>query len=133
MTDERTAELVRQAWGGEVLGVALFERLAAATDDPAHRSVLARARDHEAATLEHARRLADDLGVDVGDGALDRDRGERAAVLLAELPWEQLVQSIVDGTAHYRSLYGELSTVCDHPAVAALVAHEPALHDLLRA
>jgi hypothetical protein len=131
MTDEQLAELVRQAWGGEVLGVALFDRLAEREGDPARQAVLQRARDHEAATLEHARRLADDLGVELGGGEVEQETGRRVAEVLADMPWEQRVTTICEGTERYRELYAALSDVCDHPAVAALVAHEPALHDLL--
>jgi hypothetical protein len=131
VTDERVAELVRRAYDGEVLGVELFDRLAALR--PAEeRDRLVAARDLEAATLSQATTLATDLGVDVGDGAVAREDGQRVADALAALPWDQLVDAVVTGTGVYRDLYASLAEVCDHPAVAELVAHEPALHARLR-
>lgn len=134
MADERLADLVRRAHDGEVLGVTLFDVLASArgTDAPDQQARLRAARDHEAATLVHARALADDLGVDVGDGAAAAAAGREVGESLAGLPWDDLVAAVAAGTVGYAELYRDLSAVCDHPAVAELVAHEPALRDLLQ-
>lgn len=130
--DEQLAELVRRAHGGEVLGVELFERLAATRTDDGERRVLGAAREHEAATLAEAQRLADDLGVATGDGAAERELAARVAEAMAPLPWPELVDALVAGTAPYRDLYAQLAATCDHPVVAVLVAHEPRLHEQLR-
>jgi hypothetical protein len=134
VSDERVADLVRRAWDGEVLGEALFSRLLElrSSDAPAQSARLRSARDLEAQTLVCATTLAADLGVDVGDGATARADGVRVADAIAPLPWDDLVAAVVSGTGVYRDLYASLASVCDHPAVGELVAHEPALHEVLR-
>lgn len=134
MGDESVAELVRRAWDGEVLGESLFSRLLElrSSDLPSQTDRLRAARDLEAQTLVHAATLAADLGVDVGDGATARADGVRVADALASLPWDDLVAAVVSGTGVYRDLYASLASVCEHPAVGELVAHEPALREVLR-
>ena len=128
------ADLVRRAWDGEVLGETLFARLLEVrpSDVPEQSARLRAARDLEAQTLVRATTLAADLGVDVGDGATARADGARVADAIATLPWDDLVDAVVSGTGVYRDLYASLASVCDHPAVGELVAHEPALHEVLR-
>jgi hypothetical protein len=130
--DEQVAELVRRAHGGEVLGVELFERRAGTRTDDDERRRLRAARDHEAATLAEAQRLADALGVATGDATAERELAARVAEAMAPLPWTELVEALVAGTAPYRDLYAQLAAACDHPAVDVLIAHEPRLHALLR-
>ena len=134
MSDESLAELVRRAWEGEVLGESLFARLLEVrpSDVPSQSARLQSACELEAQTLVCATTLAADLGVDVGDGVTARADGVRVADALAALPWDDLVAAVVSGTGVYRDLYASLATVCDHPAVGELVAHEPALHEVLQ-
>lgn len=127
------ADLVRRAHEGEVLGEALFARLAESEDDADRRRMLAAARLLEAQTRLVARDLASSLGVDVdgGNGADEaRAAGERTAEALARLPWGERMGAVAAGTGMYRSLYEDLAAALgeDHGAVQRLLAHERALH-----
>ena len=131
MTNDSVADLVRRAHDGEVLGEALFARMAELEDDPVRRRKLTAAQLLEEQTRVAAARLADDLGVEVGDAPDQRDAGVRVAEGLAAMGWEDRMRAIAGATASYRSLYEELEAALprpQHPAVAELLRHERALN-----
>lgn len=129
--DQRVADLVRQAFAGEVLGVELFHRLAEAETDPARKQRLVAAALLEEQTKSAAAQLASDLGVDVTEDEQDREAGRRAAEFLAALDWSDRMSAVGNATGNYRTLYGQLADAVpdpSHPCVTALVAHERALN-----
>ena len=126
MTD--LAELVRKAHEGEVLGEALFADLAAATEDPDHRSKLEACERLEAQTRTQIEALAADLGIELGDTTAAAEAGRSAAGNLTAMAWPDLMGAIAGGTAGYRALYAELLDAADHPLLPALVQHEVALN-----
>jgi hypothetical protein len=125
---DTTADLVRRAHEGEVLGEALFTALAASTDDPDHRAKLEACARLEAQTRDQIVALAGDLGVDLGPTADAAQAGRSAATNLQAMAWPDLMGAIAGGTAGYRALYAELLDVADHPLLGALVQHELALN-----
>jgi hypothetical protein len=122
------AELVRKAHEGEVLGEALFSALAAATDDPDHRSKLESCARLEAQTRDQIVELARDLDVELGSTDVAAQAGRSAATNLDAMAWPDLMGAIAGGTAGYRALYAELIEVASHPLLDALVQHELALN-----
>jgi hypothetical protein len=129
--DPRVADLVRRAYGGEVLGAELFEHLAEAEADPDRRERLIAAQLLEEQTREAAACLARDLGVGVASSEEDREAGRRAAGVLSALDWPERMNTVGAATGNYRDLYEELASVVpdpEHPYVVALVRHEQALN-----
>ena len=131
MVDDRLADLVRRAFGGEVLGGELFRRLAAEEADPARRRRLFAAQLLEEQTRDAAEALAAELGVLLDDGHADREAGRRASDVLAAMSWPDRMRAVAEATGSYRQLYGEMGALLpdpEHPAVVALLAHERALN-----
>lgn len=131
MSDDRTAELVRKAHEGEVLGEALFAELVDAEPDDDHRRKLRACQLLEAQTRARIEDLAAELAIDLGPSDQAVATGRSAAGSLAAMAWTDRMQAIAGGTAGYRSLYAELrdvASVPDHPVLAELVRHEEALN-----
>lgn len=136
MVDERTADLVRQTYSGEVLGSALFARLVELQRDPQRQRSLLAAQLLEEQTLGDAEALARDLDVACSDGTEERAAARSFADALGSTDWPELLTSIANATESYRELYGELQDrlgVGSHPTLTALVTHERALHGFAEA
>lgn len=130
MVDDQVAELVRRAYEGEVLGVALFGRLVGEEPDRERARRLFAVQLLEEQTLGAARRLADDLGVAVSDGDAAQI-GAGVADALLPMAWPERMRAVSGATGGYRDLYEQLEAatgVAEHASVGQLRAHERALH-----
>ena len=129
-------ELVVRARDGEVLGEALFARMAALETDEARRAKLEAARLLEEQTLDTVERLAVDLGVTLDDGAEARVAGGRAGEALSALRWPDRMSAVATATGAYRELYESLANepaAANHPAIEELLGHEAALNGFAHA
>jgi hypothetical protein len=121
----------REAFEGEVLGAALFERLATLLPAESHeRSRVEVLHRLESSTLAMLRPVLAAKGIAASGEAAARATGEQFADGLASQPWSALVASLQTATASYAALYGELRPLVgpeDLAVVDALVAHEEAL------
>ena len=131
MVDERTADLVRQAYEGEVLGSELFAALAGREPEPDRKRRLVAAQLLEEQTMAAAVALAEHLGVPLAESVKAREAGQQAATALETLDWPDRMQAVAGATGGYRDLYSRLAEVVpdpSHPSVEALLSHERALH-----
>ena len=129
VTDDRTAELVRRTWEGEVLGEALFARLAELEPDGDRRQRLRAAEQLEAQTRIVAEGLAHRLDVELSDAAPSGEMGARVGDGLGAQPWPERMLAIAAATGNYRALYTELEerlAGAEQEAVAALLAQAEA-------
>jgi hypothetical protein len=128
---DTTADLVRRAHEGEVLGEALFAELVAGETDDDHRRKLHACQLLEAQTRSSIERLAADLAIELGPTAEAVAAGRGAAGALGAMGWTERMAAVAGGTAGYRSLYAELRDGAadpGHPVLAELVRHEEALN-----
>ena len=127
--DDATA-LWRQAFEGEALGAALFERLRDLTDDDERRRKIDVMRRLEESTRELLRPVLVAKGISTDGEAEAAKQGVSFAAAAADQPWHELLDSLEPSTAYYAESYARLRTLVpdeDHPVVDALLAHERAL------
>ena len=126
MNDYRNGILL--AWQGEQWGKAFFERLAEATDDPAHRAKWKVLAELEEAT---GNRLAPLLGDDADPGSVEDLRPVEAAVAAySRLDWsdalEQMMTILDPAIERFRELLA-MAPDEDRETVQILFDHEVAL------
>lgn len=120
----------REAFEGEVLGAALFERLVELLPPGDQRDRVAVLHRLEASTRDLLRPVLARKGIATDGEATSAATGAAFAEGLAAQPWSQLVGSLQTATASYAALYAELRPLVgaeDLDVVDALVAHEEAL------
>lgn len=134
-TETDVGALWKEAYEGEVLGEALFDRLAEMSEDPAraekHR-VLCRM---ERRTKEEMEPVVEQLGLDVDRAKAVRE-GSELAEGAAVLPWGELMASIEPNTQRFLEMYRHLEQLASHSeqrrVAGILVAHEQALEEFAR-
>src|SRR4051794_19232985 len=127
--DEATA-LWRQAFEGEALGAALFQRMRDLTDDEERRRKIDVMRRLEDSTRELLRPVLEAKGIPTKGEAEAAEQGASLASAAAAQPWHDLLGSLEPSTAVYAESYARLRTLvpeADHAVVDALLAHERAL------
>jgi hypothetical protein len=120
-----------ESYQGEVLGEALFGRLAQQQGDPQRRHQLEVLTLLERTTKELAEPLFDGRALDRGDSAATLTAAAELGDALADVPWEDFLASIGPITVEFLAKYHrlvELATDGAERAIAeAYVAHEQAL------
>jgi hypothetical protein len=121
-----------RAYQGEVLGEALFGRIADTLDDPDHAAKMRVLSTLERRTKEAIAPAMERAGIST---APDPDMLTLAEALSQDVKWEELLAATEDITAQYIPLYrriGELDAD-EQAASDLLVAHEAALRAFARA
>jgi hypothetical protein len=124
------AAVWQEAFEAEVLGGALFGRLAELEADEDRRATLAVLQRLEDATRELLRPVLQRLAVPTDGEDEAASRGAAFATAAADRPWEELLGSLEPNTAKYAQLYERLRPLVDdedRAVVEALVRHERAL------
>src|SRR3954449_5883533 len=98
--DEATT-LWRQAFEGEALGAALFERMRDLTDDDERRRKIDVMRRLEHSTMELLRPVLAAKGIPTDGEAQAAVQGASLAAAAAEQPWRDLLGSLEPSTAVY--------------------------------
>lgn len=115
---------------GEVLGEALFTRLAELQDDGERRQAVLVLQRLETRTKELLAPVLDREGLAPADDAAAAEQGRQVAEAIGSMPWPDLLQAIEGGTGQYVDIYRRLGAAAgdaDRPLVDALLAHEVAL------
>lgn len=126
-----SAALWTESYQGEVLGEALFERLAQAEADPGHRRQLEVLTVLERSTKELAEPLLRERGIDLGDTEETLSTAKVMAEALAATAWDQLLGSFEPITSEFLARYRRLVELAaddnERNIAEAYVAHELAL------
>lgn len=138
-TDEDGIEkLWVQAYQGEVLGEALFDRLAVVLDDraePEHAGAMRVLATLERRTKEAVAPALSRAGIPTAPDQEQLDLADALAEGSAHTAWDDLMSATVAITGQFLPLYrriGELNP-SEHDVAELLVAHEEALRDFARA
>jgi hypothetical protein len=121
------AELLVDAYRGEVLGAALFGAMAAARTGSEREQLLALARV-EATTAARLRTLVDAAGLDADDETAE-EGGRRLAEATRDQEWSEFLATLRIALPPYLANFERLQAIgaADDPVLAELVAHERAI------
>ena len=122
------AELLLEAYKGELFGSAIFSEMAARDEWREHRDALELLATIEGRTAAALRPLVDAAGIDIGDDDEPRRRGVELGAFGGS--WDGFLKALSDGLVPFLANFVRLREVAadpHDPALVALVAHEQAI------
>lgn len=123
------ADLLLDAYRGELLGEALFGAMADTEGDDAQREKLRALEAVEARTASRLAVLIETSRIDAGDEQAPRADGLRLAEGMGDQPWLPFLESLRSALPAYLANFERLRSIGapDDPILAELVAHEQAV------
>ena len=122
--------LMATSYHGELLGEALFSALASRWQARGNGPTLAVLAELERTMAQLLRLVMTQLGIDAGNDAGHRQKGETQAETVIDTPWRRFMELFGDGTTMVLERYDRLRTVSPpdtYWVVDLLIAHEQAL------
>jgi hypothetical protein len=112
---------------GEILGVALFDRMLGFFDDPTQHFKVATMLQLETESIARLRPALMALRLDLSEIAESRNAGHKWADSLQGLTWEEFMVRLRDGVEPYVEKYKEIVTTA--PAGYQLIAESMVVHE----